>query len=106
LLDIRLEGADGELVLTYQVNAEKLALAEQRDGRYPILTNCWNLSAADVLRHFKEQDQIEDAYALVKRLLGLAYFWVGAQNGAALQLWAPWLLYAILIDLTDAIAEA
>ena len=41
LLDIRLEGADGELVLTFQVNAEKLALAEQRDGRYPILTNCW-----------------------------------------------------------------
>jgi hypothetical protein len=30
LLDIRLEGADGELVLTYQVNAEKLALAERR----------------------------------------------------------------------------
>jgi hypothetical protein len=50
--------------------------------------------------------RIEDAYALVKRLLGLAYFWVGAQNGVALQLWATWLLYAILVDLTDAVAEA
>lgn len=50
--------------------------------------------------------RIEDAYAIVKRLLGLAYFWVGAQNGVALQLWATWLLYAILIDLTDAVAEA
>ena len=50
--------------------------------------------------------RIEDAYALVKRLLGLAYFWVGAQNGVALQVWATWLLYAILVDLTDAVAEA
>jgi len=49
--------------------------------------------------------RIEDAYAVVKRLLGLAYFWVGAQNGVALQLWATWLLYAILVDLTDAVAE-
>ena len=50
--------------------------------------------------------RIEDAYAIVKRLLGLAYFWVGAQNGVALQRWATWLLYAILVDLTDAVAEA
>ncbi len=50
--------------------------------------------------------RIEDAYAIVKRLLGLAYFWVGAQNGVALQLWATWLLYAVLVDLTDAVAEA
>lgn len=49
--------------------------------------------------------RIEDAYAIIKRLLGLAYFWVGAQNGVALQLWATWLLYAILVDLTDAVAE-
>ena len=50
--------------------------------------------------------RIEDAYAIVKRLLGLAYFWVGSQNGVELQLWATWLLYAVLIDLTDAVAEA
>jgi hypothetical protein len=50
--------------------------------------------------------RVEDAYAIVKRLLGLAYFWVGSTNGVQLQLWATWLLYAVLIDLTDAIAEA
>lgn len=50
--------------------------------------------------------RIEDAYAIVKRLLGLAYFWVGSENGVALQLWATWLLYAVLVDLTDAVAEA
>jgi DDE family transposase len=48
--------------------------------------------------------RIEEAYALVKRLLGLAYFWTGAHNGVALQLFATWLLYAVLIDLTDAVA--
>jgi hypothetical protein len=50
--------------------------------------------------------RIEDAYAVVKRLLGLAYLWVGSENGVQLQLWATWLLYAALTDLTDAIAEA
>jgi len=49
--------------------------------------------------------RIEDAVNLVKRLLGLAYFWVGSANGVELQLWATWLLYAVLVDLTDAIAE-
>lgn len=50
--------------------------------------------------------RIEDAYAIVKRLLGLAYFWTGSQHGVLVQLWATWLLYAVLVDLTDAVAEA
>lgn len=49
--------------------------------------------------------RIEDGYNVVKRLLGLAYFWVGSPNGVQLQLWATWLLYAVLVDLTDAVAE-
>jgi hypothetical protein len=49
--------------------------------------------------------RIEDAFNAVKRLLGLAYFWVGSANGVELQIWATWLLYAVLVDLTDAIAE-
>ena len=47
---------------------------------------------------------IEDAYKVVKQLLGLSYFWVGAQNGVQLQLWASWLLYGVLVDLTDEVA--
>jgi transposase len=58
LLDVTLQGEEGALVLTYQVNREKLAAVEQRDGRYPILTNCWDLSAHDVLGHLKAQDQL------------------------------------------------
>jgi DDE family transposase len=48
--------------------------------------------------------RIEDAFNAVKRLLGLAYFWTGSENGVAVQLWATWLLYAVLVDLTDAVA--
>jgi len=49
--------------------------------------------------------RIEDAFLVVKRLLGLSYLWSGAENGIALQCWATWLLYAALIDLCDAVAE-
>ena len=49
--------------------------------------------------------RIEDAYKTVKRLLGLAYFWVGSINGIALQLWATWLMYAVLVDLADDVAD-
>ncbi len=49
--------------------------------------------------------RIEEAFSVVKRLLGLAYLWVGAEHGIHLQLWATWLLYAVLIDLTDAVAQ-
>jgi hypothetical protein len=50
--------------------------------------------------------RIEDAYKTVKRLLGLAYFWVGSVNGIALQLWATWLMYAVLVDLADDVADS
>ena len=50
--------------------------------------------------------RIEDAYNRVKRLLGWAYFWSGSQNAVELQVWATWLLYAVLVDLTDILAQA
>jgi len=76
---------------------------------YRYLTNeldTERLPAPYVVALYWQRWRIEDAYAIVKRLLGLAYFWVGSQNGVTLQLWATWLLYAILVDLTDAVAEA
>lgn len=48
---------------------------------------------------------IEDGYTIVKRLLGLAFFHCGVQNAVQLQLWATWILYAILVDLTDEVAQ-
>jgi hypothetical protein len=50
--------------------------------------------------------RIEDAYNAVKRILGLAFFWCGAQNAVEMQLAATWILYAVLVDLTDAVAES
>lgn len=47
---------------------------------------------------------IERAYATVKRLLGLAYFWCGSQNAVELQLWSTWIVYAVLMDLCDEVA--
>jgi hypothetical protein len=63
------------------------------------------LPAPEVVALYRHRWQIEEAYATVKRLLGLAFFWVGSENGVQLQLWATWLLYAVLVDLTDAVAE-
>jgi hypothetical protein len=49
--------------------------------------------------------RIEESFLLLKRLLGLSYLWTGSVNGIKLQLWATWLLYAVLIDLSDEIAD-
>ena len=54
---------------------------------------------------YAERWRIEEAFNLVKRLLGLAYSWSGAENAIQSQVWATWLLYAVLQDLTDEVAE-
>lgn len=54
---------------------------------------------------YRKRWRIEDAFNLVKRLLGLSYLWVGSINGIKLQIWGTWLFYSILIDLGDAIAD-
>lgn len=76
---------------------------------YRYLTNKLDverLPTAYVVALYWQRWRIKDAYAIVKRLLGLAYFWCGAQNAMEMQVWATWLLYAVLVDLTDAVAEA
>jgi hypothetical protein len=63
------------------------------------------LSTADVVDLYARRWRIEEAFLVTKRLLGLSYLWAGAHNAVALQVWATWLLYAVLVDLTDAVAE-
>jgi Transposase DDE domain len=63
------------------------------------------LSAADAAELYARRWRVEEAFLLVKRLLGLAYLWTGAVNGIVMQVWATWLLYAVLVDLSDAVAE-
>lgn len=63
------------------------------------------LTPLDVVDLYARRWRIEDAFHLVKRQLGLSYVWSGATNGILLQVWTTWLLYAVLIDLCDAVAE-
>lgn len=89
---------------------QKIRLIEiQHRGKwYRYLTNELDenlLPTAYVVALYWQRWRIEDAYSIVKRLLGLAYFWCGSQNAVETQLWATWLLYVVLIDLSDAVAE-
>jgi hypothetical protein len=63
------------------------------------------LPAELVVGLYGQRWRVEEAFLLVKRLLGLAYLRTGAANGIQLQAWATWLLYAVLVDLSDAVAE-
>lgn len=75
---------------------------------YRYLTNVvepQQLPAEYMVALYWQRWRIEDAFNVVKRLLGLAYFWSGSINAVEVQLWATWLLYAVLVDLTDAVAE-
>lgn len=76
---------------------------------YRYLTNVLDeavLTPEQVAALYRSRWRIEDAFKVVKRLLGLAYFFGGAENTIALQLWMTWLLYGVLVDLTDEVAEA
>lgn len=64
------------------------------------------LPAKYVAELYAERWRMEDAFNTVKRVLGLSYFWCGASNAVQVQVWATWILYAVLVDLTDSVAEA
>jgi hypothetical protein len=70
------------------------------------VTDPKRLPAKYVVALYWQRWRVEDAFNVAKRLLGLAYFWVGSINGVQLQVWSTWLLYAVLVDLTDAVAQA
>ncbi len=58
-----------------------------------------------VIDLYQKRWRIEDAFNVVKRLLGLSYLWTGSLNGIKLQIWATWLFYSVLVDLGDEVAE-
>ena len=87
----------------------RLVEIEYKGCWYRYLTNVLEpqqLPAAYVVQLYQQRWRIEDAFLVAKRLLGLAYFWVGSINGVKVQVWATWILYCVLVDLTDRIAEA
>jgi hypothetical protein len=89
----------------------QLRLIELRKGQgwYRYLTSVLEpevLPPYGVIDLYARRWRIEDAFHLVKRLLGLSYLWTGSLNGIKLQIWATWIMYAVLLDLSDAVAEA
>lgn len=69
-----------------------LGLIEVRSG------NTWHSYLTSVLDHtllppyvvpdlYRRRWRIEEAFNVVKRLLGLSYLWTGSLNGIKLQIW-------------------
>jgi hypothetical protein len=83
----------------------RLRLIEVRQGKgwYRYLTSVLEpevLPPYVLIDLYARRWRIEDAFHLVKRLLGLSYLWTGSLNGIKLQIWATWLMYAVLVDLS------
>jgi Transposase DDE domain len=64
------------------------------------------LSASDVVELYGCRWSIESAFGLVKRLLGMSYFYSESENAVQLQVWLSWLAYSIMVDLSDEVAAA
>lgn len=87
----------------------RLVKVRFRGRWYAYLTNVVDtekLPAECVVALYDQRWRVEDAFNVVKRLLGLAYFYCGSINAIQMQVWTTWLLYAMLVDLTDSVAEA
>jgi hypothetical protein len=89
--------------------AHPVRLLEVRIGTtwHRYLTNVLDpdvLAPQAIVELYGRRWRIEEAFGTVKRLLGLSYLWSGSANAIALQVWASWIMYAVLVDLTDAVA--
>jgi len=76
---------------------------------YRYLTNVLDpqvLSARQVCELSRRRWRIEDAFALTKRLLDLAYVWTGSTNAVQLQIYATLIFYAVLVTICQQIAQA
>jgi Transposase DDE domain len=75
---------------------------------YRYLTNVVDprlLSARQVCELYRRRWRIEDAFALTKRLLDLAYVWTGSTNGVQLQIYATLIFYAVLLRVCHQVAQ-
>lgn len=75
---------------------------------YRYLTNeldAQRLPAEQVATLYRTRWRIEEAFLLTKRLLGLAYLWVGGSNGIQIQIYATVMFYGVLIELCNDVAE-
>jgi hypothetical protein len=64
------------------------------------------LSARQVCELYRRRWRIEDAFALTKRLLDLAYVWTGSTNAVQWQIYATLIFYAVLVSICQQVAQA
>jgi Transposase DDE domain len=75
---------------------------------YRYLTNVRDpqgLSARQVCELYRRRWRIEEACALTKRLLDLAYVWTGSSNAVQLQIYATLMFYAVLLTICQQVAQ-
>jgi hypothetical protein len=63
------------------------------------------LSPRQVCELYRRRWRIEDAFALTKRLLDLAYVWTGSSNAVQLQIYATLIFYAVLLTICQQVAQ-
>ena len=75
---------------------------------YRSLTNVLDphvLSARQVCELYRRRGRIEEAFALTKRVLDLAYLWTGSTNAVQLQIYATLIFYAVLLTICQQVAQ-
>ena len=75
---------------------------------YRYLTNVRDpqgLSARQVCELSRQRWRIEEACALTKRLLDVAYVWTGSSNAVQLQIYATLMFYAVLLTICQQVAQ-
>ena len=58
--------ATGQVDLRWQINTYALWPAEQRDGRYLLVTNDWNLSHQQMFQLYRDKDGVEKRFHICK----------------------------------------
>lgn len=79
-LKVSLEGADGQLSLTFERNQPAISEAAEIDGRYLLVTNDETLEADDMLRLSKRRDVPEKRFATIKGPLEVRPVYVHKQE--------------------------
>jgi IS4 transposase len=64
------------------------------------------LSAEEICDLYRRKWRIEEAFLLTKRLLGLAYLWVGHTNGVPIQILTTLIFYTVLTQIVQDVAIA
>jgi Transposase DDE domain len=76
---------------------------------YRYLTNVLDpvqLSARQICELYRRRWRIEDAFWVTKRVLDLAYLWKASANGVQLQLYATFLVYLVLLNVCQQVAQS